>query len=104
MSSVKEKLGDKFGENTIKDLTIIDIDTLIYWLPHLCEGDHNLRHILDDHLKKMTTRKVKPANPEVARKAIANQLAPISNRFHKYKFPMKLLMKRFEPVLKKDHV
>jgi hypothetical protein len=103
---VKEKLGDKYNSNFIKNLTIIDIDTLIYWLPYLEKNDSNFREIIDDHLKNMTNRKtVKHHNIEqgkiIANKNLTQQIAPISSRLNQYKFPMKLLLDKFEDVITK---
>ena len=104
LARVKEKLGDKYNPNFIKQLTIIDINTLIYWTPHLIERDSNLRKIIDEHLKNMNTRK-KVNHPninrgkEIANKNLAKQIAPISSRFTNYKFPMELLIEKFKDVI-----
>lgn len=103
---VKEKLGNKYNPNFIKNLTIIDIDTLIYWLPHLEKNDSNFREIIDDHLKNMTSlKKVNHPNYEqgkiIANKNLTLQMAPISSRFYQYKFPMNLLIDKFQDVLTK---
>ncbi len=54
---VKEKLGDYYNPNFIKDLTFIDMDTLIYWLPHLKKKDSNFRKILEGHHRGMHYKK-----------------------------------------------
>ena len=101
---VKEKLGDKYNSNFIKNLTIIDIDTLIYWLPHLEKNDSNFRKIVDDHLKRMSVKKkINHPNFEqgkiIASKNLTQQIAPISSRFNQYEFPMKLLIDKFQDVI-----
>lgn len=103
---VKEKLGDKYNPNFIKSLTIIDMDTLIYWLPHLEMNDSNFRKIIDDHLKNMGDKKKASHSSFEQRKLIANknlsrQIAPISSRFHKYKFPVDLFIEKFQEVITK---
>jgi hypothetical protein len=104
LEKIIEKLGDSYNSNFIKSLTIIDIDTLIYWTPHLKKKDSNFRNIIDDHLKKMNTRK-KVNHPDleegkkIANKNLTKQIAPMSSRFSEYKFPMKLLIEKFEDVI-----
>lgn len=101
---VKEKLGDKYNPNFIKPLTIIDIDTLIYWTPHLTKKDSHFKEIIDDHLSKMCISKKANHSDYETRKKIANknltrQIAPISSRFNEYKFPMKLMIDKFKEVI-----
>lgn len=101
---VKEKLGDKYNPNFIKPLTVIDIDTLIFWTPHLIKKDSYLKNIIDDHLRKMSTRK-KANHPDarkrkqIANKNMTNQIAPISSRNINYKFPVKLMVEKFSDVV-----
>ena len=105
LEKVKKKLGDKYNSNFIKPLTIIDIDTLIFWTPHLTKKDSNFKIIIDDHLSKMNTRK-KVNHPDIekgkliANKNLTRQIAPISSRFGSYKFPMELLIEKFKDVIK----
>lgn len=105
LEKIKEKLGDKYNPNFIKPLTIIDIDTLIFWTPHLIKKDCNFKEIIEDHLSKMNTRK-KVNHPDfekgkiIANKNLTNQIAPISSRFTTYKFPMELLIDKFKDVIK----
>jgi hypothetical protein len=104
LDQVKEKLEDKYNPNFIKPLTIIDIDTLIFWTPHLTKKDSNFKEIIDDHLRKMITRK-KVNHPDIEKgklivnKNLTRQIAPISSRFNSYKFPMKLLIEKFKDVI-----
>ncbi len=101
---VKEKLGEDYNPSLIRDLTFIDMDTLIYWLPHLKKKDRNFREIIDSHHKAM--KKVSNINtPDIqegmcrANKSFYNRLSPISNRFAEYKFPFNLLVDKFRDVL-----
>ncbi len=101
---VKEKLGDKYNPNYIKPLTIIDIDTLIFWTPHLIKKDSHFRNIIDSHLRKMSTRKkVNHQSPikrkQIANKNLINQIAPISSRNINYKFPVKLMVEKFSDIV-----
>lgn len=101
---VREKLGDKYNPNFIKPLTVIDIDTLIFWTPHLTKKDSYLKDIIDDHLRKMSTQK-KANHPDarkrklIANKNLTNQIAPISSRNINYKFPTKLMIEKFSDVI-----
>lgn len=100
LESLREKIGDKYNPSLIKKLTLIDIDTLIYWTPFLSKKPNNLGEIIDNHLKQMTTeKKVRAQNKEEAivevSKNIGNQLNPISYRFNSYKFPHSLLVEKF---------
>ena len=104
LEKVKKELGEKYNPNFIGPLTIIDIDTLIYWTAHLVEKDSNFKKIVDEHLKNMNTRK-KANHPniekrkEIANKNLTKQIAPISSRFNSYKFPMELLIEKFKNVI-----
>ncbi|GAA0743127.1 hypothetical protein [Gaetbulibacter jejuensis] len=101
---VKEKLGDNYNPSLIRDLTFIDIDTLIYWLPHLKLKDRNFKNIIDVHHKAMK-KVINVNNPNrregiiQANKAFYKRLSPISNRFNEYKFPINLLIDKFKDVL-----
>lgn len=101
---VKEKLGNKYNPNFIKNLTFIDIDTLIFWQPHLMTKDSNLKVIINAHHRKMN-EVAKINNPNLqegmkqANKSFYNRLSPIGNRFQEYKFPAALLVDKFRDVL-----
>lgn len=98
--SLEKRLGDKHNLNRIKPLTLMDIDTLIYWLPHLGARDRHFKDLMDIHHKKMTTRRnVSHPNMEEAidrvNRGLTIQLAPFSHRFPEYAFPIGLLMDKF---------
>ncbi|WP_157757628.1 hypothetical protein [Pseudalgibacter alginicilyticus] len=101
---VRDKLGENYNPSFIRDLTFIDMDTLIYWLPHLKKKDRNFKDIIDLHHKAM--KKVPNINTpsiqegiRLANKSFYNRLSPISNRFSEYKFPFNLLVDKFRDVL-----
>ncbi|WP_423997523.1 hypothetical protein [Maribacter sp. IgM3_T14_3] len=104
---VKEKLGDKYNRNFIRDLTFVDMDTLIYWLPHLKEKDSNFRKIIEKHHRGMNFQK-KINNPnlkngrEQANAYFHHKLSPVSNRFSEYKFPRELMVDKFRDVLSEE--
>jgi len=102
---VRKKLGEKYNPNFIKDLTLIDIDTLIYWSPYLEKNDSNFRDIIEDHLKCMSAnKKVRHTDFEkakiIANKNLTRKISPISSRLINYKFPVDSLLEKFKDVLK----
>lgn len=104
LSKLKEKLKDKYNPDYIKGLTVIDIDTLIYWLSYLEKKDSNLKDLIDKHLSKMTThKKAKGKNymevEKIVNKNISEQLSPISHRFPEYKFPSELFIEKFKDII-----
>lgn len=104
---VQEKLGESYNPNFIKNLTLIDIDTLIYWLPHLEKNNKNFRILLNTHLRLMNTRgKVTATEPSKfdaqIKKNLIEQLSPISNRFPKYAFPREQLLEKYHGVVREE--
>ncbi|MGZ2371449.1 hypothetical protein ACXR6G_16840 [Ancylomarina sp. YFZ004] len=89
--SIKERLKENYNPNYIKDLIILDIDTLIYWLPYLTLRDNNFKDILDLQIKIMKPfKKINITDPikakEAFQKKIGEQLSPISSRYEDFKF------------------
>ena len=83
--SLKDRLGGNFNLSRVKGLTVIDIDTLIAWIPYLKAKDQNLKNLINDHLKRMQTiRKINV--PDVregynrAHKLLREQTTAISYR------------------------
>lgn len=103
-----ERLGDLNKNFNIKSLTVIDIDSLILWLPYFQVKDKNFKELLNYHLEKMNkTKKVNTApNQETlldrANQNIAEQLSPISRRKIPYSIDLKRLMDRFKIVIKDE--
>ncbi len=94
--SIKERLGSQYNTNYIKNLTIIDIDSLIYLTSYFKIRDNNFKDLVSNHLKIMTKhKKVNHKDPlkkiEIANRNISQQLAPISSRVN-YSLPKKILM------------
>ncbi|MFT5305828.1 MAG: hypothetical protein ACI9N1_000444 [Flavobacteriales bacterium] len=103
---VKVKLGKGYDERYIKDLCIIDIDTLIYWKPYLKANDVNFRKVLDKHLKIMDRSLNIMANRysqnEILlkiNKNFSDRLTPMSDRLNDYQLPIELVLSKFEGVL-----
>lgn len=103
-----ERLGDLNKNFNIKGLTVIDIDSLILWLPYFQVKDKNFKEVLNFHLEKMNkTKKVNTApNQEIlfyrANQNITEQLSPISRRKIPYNIDLERLMDRFKIVIKDE--
>lgn len=102
----REKIGDKFSMNPlVKDLIVIDIDTLIYWLPYLKQKQNNFRKIIHNHTNIMTDafkskqkRKHKHTMSSYLSQ-IDNQLRPISERLRRVRLDPKYFLSLFKDVL-----
>lgn len=73
------------NNNNVKDLTVIDIDTLIFCTSYFKKKDSNFKILLDYHLDLMTTLKKMNTNDiklnfKRFKSNINNQLYPISTR------------------------
>jgi hypothetical protein len=103
----RDKLVDEYTMNPlVKDLTIIDIDTIIYWLPYLRQNHKNFRRIIHNHTNKMTDAfktKPKSKNPikimEFVRRKLDKQLRPISERLRRVRLEPKYLLSLFKDIL-----
>jgi hypothetical protein len=105
INGVTTALKDKFNKNFIKNLTVIDIDTLIFWLPYLENDDVKFRGIIDSHLLKMSTQKKPYGNNAIElnkshNKNILEQISPINYRLRGNEFPFeKHIVSKFKDVL-----
>ncbi|TGD59386.1 hypothetical protein [Flavobacterium humi] len=103
-----ERLGKLNETFNIKSLTVIDIDTLILWLPYLQVKDKNFREVLNSHLHKMNKSKKVDNAPDYAtmlykaKQNLSEQLSPISRRKIPYNIDLEKLMKRFKNVIKDE--
>lgn len=101
---VKERLGDLYS-NEIKNLILIDIDTLIYWLPYLKINDKNFLNFINNHINKMSqpisANNVKGKEGlRLINKKLTDKISPISTRLPQYKFPMRIFIEKFKDVIK----
>ena len=93
---------------TIKNLTVIDIDSLILWLPYFKLKDKNFRDVLDLHLNRMGKKKKVANAPNEeeglyrVNRNLSEQLTPISARKIPYNINLELLLNRFKKVLKDE--
>lgn len=100
--AVKEKLGEDYNSNFIKPLTLIDIDTLIFWTPYLVKKDSHFKNIIDNHLNKMSSRKNlnnNNGNSKIANESLTRIISPISSRFNNYQFPTELLIDKLKDTI-----
>lgn len=104
----ENRLGDLNKAFNIKSLTVIDIDTLILYMPYFQFKDRNFKEVLNLHLDKMNkTRKVNAAPNQAvlfyrANQNITEQLSPISRRKIPYNIELERLMDRFRGVINDD--
>ncbi|MBP9152457.1 MAG: hypothetical protein KBF73_09260 [Flavobacteriales bacterium] len=109
LDSVKSKLGKRYNPNFIKDLTLIDIDTLIYWLPYLEGGNNVFRDVLNEHLRKMSgqikkfSRHTQEEIQNEFNKRVSDKIAPISSRLPDYRIPLALITDRFQSVFAQEN-
>lgn len=89
--AIDEKLGNKKGPNTINSLTIVDIDTLIYLLPHFAKNKNNFKNLLDTHLRRMNTE---ISNSEFTKTSVDKILLPFSRRLENYQLPGAIIMQK----------
>ncbi|MFV0588832.1 hypothetical protein [Bacteroides reticulotermitis] len=105
----REKLGNNYTMNPlVKDLTVIDIDTLIYWLPYLKQDHKKFRRIIHNHTNKMIdafNTKPKKKHFDVMKftqMKIENQLRPISERLRRVRLEPKYLISLFKDIFPKE--
>ena len=104
------KLGNGYTINPlVKDLTIIDIDTLIYWLPFLKQNHKNFRRIIHNHTNKMTDAfktKPKSKNPikvmEFVNRKLDKQLRPISERLRRVRLEPQYILSLFKDIFPEE--
>jgi hypothetical protein len=104
LESVKSRLENKYNPSNIKSLTVIDIDTMILWSPHLKKNDKNFREIIDSHLTKLN--KYKKTNIrdyeyglEFVNRRLTERLTSISHREIPDQLPSEILINKFKDVL-----
>lgn len=103
-----ERLGDLNKTFNIKSLTVIDIDTLILWLPYFQVKDKNFKEVLNFHMAKMNKKKKVNNAPNQAalfyraNQNLTEQLSPISRRNIPYNIDLKKLINRFKIVIKDE--
>lgn len=105
LRSIKEKLKEKYNPSFIRDLTIIDIDTLMFGLHYFIKSDNNFKNYIENHLKEQKTEKKPIGNTskEILESAKANlmkQFSPISLRFDPNEFPQDLFIEKFKDLIK----
>lgn len=91
----------------VKKLTIIDLDTLIFFEQFLKSKDKNFKCLLDEHISKMSLSikgygKNKLEYENNVLKKITQKLAPFSSRFRRGMFNHKLFIERFMYLIKEE--
>ncbi len=104
LESVAKRLGERFNPSNIKNLTVIDINTLILWLPYLKTKDRNLRDIIDNHLSKQGGKyKINTADIDygrvLANKHLTSQVMPIAHREIPYNPSWDILVDKFRDIV-----
>ncbi|WP_052252197.1 hypothetical protein [Kaistella solincola] len=89
----------------IRKLTVIDLDTLIFFELYLKNKDKNFKKLLDEHISKMSMSiksygKSKLEYEANLLKKITQKLAPFSSRFQTGMFNQKLFIERFMHLVK----
>ncbi|MFD1015508.1 hypothetical protein [Winogradskyella rapida] len=107
IKSLEERLGIKFNLSNIKSLTVIDIDTIIWWSPYLKEKDKRFKDILDNHLNKLNSKfKINTPNyeygMEIANKRLTDKITSITYRNIPYTLPTELFIDKFSSILKDE--
>ncbi|MEL1244011.1 hypothetical protein AAEO56_07045 [Flavobacterium sp. DGU11] len=104
----KEEISERFGDKpvpfNVKSLTILDINTLVVWRPHLKAKDRNFKDVLNLHLEKMN--RIKKVNTPDQRlglyrvqKNLGEQLAPLGDRPVPFGFDVKGFINNFIDIL-----
>jgi hypothetical protein len=92
---------------SIKKLTILDLDTLIFFEEYLKSKDKNLKDLLDNHISKMNMsikgygKSYEEFESNVIKK-VTQKLAPFSSRFRTEMFNQKLFVDRFLHLVNKE--
>jgi len=99
---IKSKLKEKYNHLLIKDLLIIDINTLIYWEHYLRRKDRNFKDLINKHLKIMRTKhKVNISDYEkgwlLYQKRLLDRMNPISFRFRNILTDREILLNKILP-------
>ena len=90
-----------------KNITVIDLDTLIFFEQFLKSKDKNLKNLLDEHIGKMKMSiKGYGKTPDEIKinilKKMTQKLTPFSNRFDPRMFDQKLFIDRFLHLVNKN--
>lgn len=102
---VQEELKEKYNPSNIKGLTVIDIDTLIVWVPYLKQKDKNFKEILKGHLHRMQTyKKVDTYDQKLGKyrvnRNLTEQISAISTRKIPFQPTPESLIEKFKDMIK----
>ncbi|WP_123962654.1 hypothetical protein [Chryseobacterium sp. 5_R23647] len=92
-----------FNKNRIHNLTLIDIDTLITWEPHIKNKISSFKKLLLSHSDKISRTKFNHKNIEDFTDKISKLLTPISLRATPFFIDKKKFMDKFETLRNKTN-
>lgn len=108
LKSVKEKLKERYNPLFIKDLTIIDIDTIIFGSNYFSKSGNNFKDFIENHQREMNTiGKPNGSTLEEVEESInrnlMKQFSPISFRFDPNEFPQDSFIEKFKEIITEDN-
>jgi hypothetical protein len=101
---LERRLPKSVNISRIKELAVMDIDTLIFHTHLIIAKDSKFKALLNEHLKAMRTMKksnisVFEERIEKAKSIIKNQIAPFSYRLKKEKFDTSLFTEKLKDII-----
>ncbi|MDX6191615.1 hypothetical protein SGQ83_19835 [Flavobacterium sp. Fl-318] len=108
LKSVKEKLKEKYNHNFTKNLTIIDIDTIVFGSNYFTKTNNNFKNFIENHQKEMSIvlkpdgRTLEEVEESINRN-LMKQFSPISFRFPIDEFSQSLFIEKFKEIITEDN-
>lgn len=105
--SIVENLGKNYNPKYIKELTIVDLDTLIWHVDFFKEKDKHFIETVESHLTKMNEKKLKPYGKTQQeflynlQKKIFKKLSPFSSRINITNFKIQTFIDKFSDLINK---
>lgn len=105
--SIVENLGKNYNPKYIKELTIVDLDTLIWHVDFFKEKDKHFIDTVESHLTKMNEKKLKPYGKTQQeflynlQKKIFKKLSPFSSRINITNFKIQTFIDKFSDLINK---
>ena len=100
---LQKSLGSNYTKNRIHNLTLIDIDTLITWEPHIKNKINSFKKLLVSHSEKIVKTKFNHKNIVDFSDKINKLLTPISMRATPFFIDKKKFLEKFETLRKKQN-
>lgn len=99
---LKNRLDDKLNMSRIHNLTVIDIDTLIIWQPHIKDKINAFKQLLLKHTSKIDKTKFNHRNISEFVAKMSDLLYPISERKTPFFIDKKEFLKKFDTLRNKS--